>query len=326
MRFFKKAIESVRSCAVAVLLILIIVICCFPPKNDNPASLREQDSISVDSRPSSTEGLAIDLNDARCLRIGVVEEEDAQYTTILPAQQGSRFKSEIHYLNICDVCINVDGEVARLDEALRNGLISLDEIFAYAQIDARNGFCQNYAKTRNGLNFLVYRYPEYDLRLTYDFTYTPDGKTHLVHELYVCRNDYELSGSAATTVHEDWGLTFEVVEASADSITLNCTQSGGQQLGELIADFYYIDLAEGDSALPRLDDAYDTDAYQPKPVLQRDTSTQIILNWTNIYGALPSGDYVMTLKVSDLYDAGENQTLMSKFESRQSYFIDFSIP
>lgn len=325
MRFLLRGrLARYRAAAVVAALMLTMVGCCLLPSNARADSSQGRDSLSVDGGTSYTDGQEIDIHDDRCLRLTVAEKSGAQHVRILPAQQDSHFESRIQYLDVCDVRIDADGAAAPLDEALRDGLISLEEIFAYAQTDARNGFCQDYAKTRNGLNFLVYRYPEYDLWLTYDFTYTPDGRTQLIHELYVSKPNKDSGGGAAAAAQEDWGLTFEVMEADDSSITLNCTQSGGQQLGVLIADFYYIDPAEGGSEFPRLE--CDVGAYQPKPVLPRDTSTQIVLDWTDTYGPLQPGDYVMTLKVNDVYDAEGDQTGMSKFQSRQSYLIGFSIP
>lgn len=259
------------------------------------------------------------------LRLDVEVEDGAKHTEILAAETRSNCKTEIHYVDVCDVRIEVGGTVYYLEDAIGEELISLEQIYGYSRIDARLGYCETFTKVRNGLTFLVFRYPEYELRFTYDYYILPDGEHRLVNELYISKNRYDVNSSANRVVHEDWGLTFEVSEVNSSSITLRCTQSGGQQLGELITDFFYIDSLTEQSSLPRLNDSADVDLCQPKIVIPRGAVSEITLNWADIYGELPLGDYLMILKVRDVYNPANNHPLMEKFETRQSYTIPFVI-
>ena len=175
------------------------------------------------------------------------------------------------------------------------------------------------------MTFLVFRYPEYELRFTYDYDSLPDGEHRLVNELYISKNRYDVNSGDNRVVQEDWGVTFEVREVNSSSITLRCTQSGGQQLGELTVDLFFIDSAREEASLPRLDGDTDIDSYQPRTIISRDTVSEITLDWTDIYGELSPGDYLLSLRVTDAYDPADTHPVMSKFESRQSYTIPFVV-
>ena len=147
----------------------------------------------------------------------------------------------------------------------------------------------------------------------------------MVNELYISKNRYNVDSSANRVVQEDWGLAFEVSEVNSSSITLCCTQHGGQQLGELIIDFFYIESIREQDLINMVNDFSDIESYQQKIVIPRDTVSEITLDWTDIYGELSPGDYLMSLKVRDVYDPADTHPLMSKFETRQSYTIPFVI-
>ena len=164
-----------------------------------------------------------------------------------------------------------------------------------------------------------------ELRFTYDYDSLPDGEHRLVNELYISKNRYDVNSGDNRVVQEDWGVTFEVREVNSSSITLRCTQSGGQQLGELVIDLFFIDSAREEASLPRLDGDTDIDSYQPRTIIFRDTVSEITLDWKDIYGELSPGDYLLSLRVTDAYDPADTHPVMSKFESRQSYTIPFAV-
>lgn len=298
----------------------------FGVKSRDSALLMEQALIPTEVMPTAPENLTISLSNGQYLRIDAEAEDGAKHTEILPAGSGSDCRTEIHYVDVCDVRIEVDGMVYYLEDAIREELISLEQIYAYSSIDAHLGYCETFTKVRSGLTFLVFRYPEYELRFTYDYYFLPDGEHRFVNELYISKNRYDVNSSANRVVQEDWGVTFEVSEANSSSITLRCTQSGGQQLGELITDYFYIESVQEQGSIPGLNGFADTGSYQPKIVIPRGSVSEITLDWTDIYGELPPGDYWMSLKVSDVYDPAGTQPLMSKFETHQSYTIPFVIP
>lgn len=309
---------------VLVMLLLGICVALITKSKDN-VSLMERTPISTEVTATAPEKLTVSLIGNQSLRMEAEAEDGAEHTAIFPAGNASDCGTEIHYVDVRDVRVEVDGMVYDLEDAMREEFISLEQIYAYSRIDARFGYCETFTKVRNGLSFLVFRYPEYELRFTYDYDSSPNGEHRLVNELYISKNRYDVNSSDNRVVQEDWGVTFEVREVNSSSITLRCIQSGGQQLGELIVDLFFIDSAREEASLPRLDGNTGIDSYQPKTIISRDAVSEITLDWTDIYGELPPGDYLMSLRVRDAYDPTDTHPVMSKFESRQSYTIPFVI-
>ena len=311
---------------VLVVLALLLGVCAaFIAKSGDSVSPAEQALIPAEVTVTAPEKLTVSLHGNQSLRMEAVAEDGAEHTAIFPAGIGSDCRTELHYVDVCDVRVEVDGTVYYLEDAMREERISLEQIYAYSRIDARLGYCETFTKVRNGLTFLVFRYPEYELRFTYDYDSLPDGEHRLVNELYISKNRYDVNSGDNRVVQEDWGVTFEVREVNSSSITLRCTQSGGQQLGELVIDLFFIDSAREEASLPRLDGDTDIDSYQPRTIISRDTVSEITLDWTDIYGELSPGDYSLSLRVTDAYDPADTHPVMSKFESRQSYTIPFAV-
>lgn len=309
---------------ILVMLVLLLGICAaFTVKSGDSVSPAEQALIPAEVTATAPEKLTVSGNQS--LRMEAEAEDGAEHTAIFPAGSGSDCRTELHYVDVCDVRVEVDGTVYYLEDAMREERISLEQIYAYSRIDARFGSCETFTKVRNGLTFLVFRYPEYELRFTYDYDSLPDGEHRLVNELYISKNRYDVNSGDNRVVQEDWGVTFEVREVNSSSITLRCTQSGGQQLGELVVDLFFIDSVREEASLPRLDGDTDIDAYQPRTIISRDAVSEITLDWTEIYGELSPGDYLMSLRVKDAYDPADTHPVMSKFESRQSYTIAFAV-
>lgn len=309
---------------ILVMLVLLLGICAaFIVKSGDSVSPAEQAPIPAEVTATAPEKLAVSGNQS--LRMEAEAEDGAEHTAIFPAGSGSDCRTELHYVDVRDVRVEVDGTVYYLEDAMREERISLEQIYAYSRIDARFGSCETFTKVRNGLTFLVFRYPEYELRFTYDYDSLPDGEHRLVNELYISKNRYDVNSGDNRVVQEDWGVTFEVREVNSSSITLRCTQSGGQQLGELVVDLFFIDSVREEASLPRLDGDTDIDSYQPRTIISRDTVSEITLDWTEIYGELSPGDYLMSLRVKDAYDPADTHPVMSKFESRQSYTIAFAV-
>ncbi len=309
---------------VLVVLALLLGVCAaFIAKSGDSISPAEQVLIPAEVTATAPEKLTVSGNQS--LRMEAEAEDGAEHTAIFPAGRGSDCRTELHYVDVCDVRVEVDGTVYYLEDAMREERISLEQIYAYSRIDARLGYCETFTKVRNGLTFLVFRYPEYELRFTYDYDSLPDGEHRLVNELYISKNRYDVNSGDNRVVQEDWGVTFEVREVNSSSITLRCTQSGGQQLGELVIDLFFIDSAREEASLPRLDGDTDIDSYQPRTIIFRDTVSEITLDWKDIYGELSPGDYLLSLRVTDAYDPADTHPVMSKFESCQSYTIPFAV-
>ena len=90
----------------------------------------------------------------------------------------------------------------------------------------------------------------YDLRLTYDVFNSPNGKSYPISQMLLFRTaeNYIIIPSCQFVDpetgpflnREDWGLTFELSNVTSHGATVTCTQSGGQQIGQLKINGYYI--------------------------------------------------------------------------------------
>lgn len=122
------------------------------------------------------------LNQENQLQILVDVDETAGFTTIAPDQLGGNFENEITYLNVSNVNVQMDGEVYCLEDAIRDGKVTVEKIWAQAHTDARKGICEEKLTTQQGFAHITYRYPDFDFVLdtSFDVCRTPDGKQHLV--------------------------------------------------------------------------------------------------------------------------------------------------
>lgn len=257
------------------------------------------------------------------------EPHSVGWVTIPAEQLGGNFAGDITYRNISNVTIEVDGTVYPLEEAIRDGYITVEEIIAYARIDTRNGFCRERHETRNGLTYFIYSYPWCDIRLSYDVYETPDGQQHLISDFGI----YHSASSIFTTHYddagnvidrEDWGLTFAVVSATPTSLTYQCQQSGGQQIGQLAAYSYYI-FTEDMTFINTVKDIQSADEFEKMP-LSMNGICENTIDWTDLYGELPAGNYILRLGVDDIYDEEQVHPLMQNFYDSQSYDFPFTIP
>lgn len=313
-------------------VIYFALVCCLPVLlsgcSKAPEPVIEETTAVTETMPKVTLPPEVNVEDQRKLRMDVVLDEDTHFINIPQDELGGNFDNDLTYMGITNVSIEVDGVKYHLEDAIRDGVISVEEIFAYARMDARMGYCREQTKTFHSLTYFIYRYPKFDLRLTYDILKTPDGKEHLMNQLYVCDNAYNLMTTYNDIDREDWGLTFEVVETTSTSLIIDCTQSGGQQIGDLIADHYWIytlDSEGNQGEIQHLDNIHDFDQWQPKPSILKDTTTRITLDWTNIYGKLPKGNYAMHLSINDEFDPANVHPLMENFQDSLAYWIEFTI-
>ena len=67
---------------------------------------------------------------------------DADSSVHIPAEAlNSNYDQGINYVGIKDLTIDIAGKSMSLESAISDGAITVEEIYAYAMIDARNGFC-----------------------------------------------------------------------------------------------------------------------------------------------------------------------------------------
>lgn len=267
------------------------------------------------------------------LQISLVEDESVNFVTIPPEQLGGNWDGEITYFHVKDVAVLLDGEYVKLEDAIRDGKITVEELCAYARIDARKGACRRVSKSKHGLAHFTYRYPDFDLCMTYDIYETPDGRMHLISEfgIYQVGAIVESSYTDISTPYqydldrEDWGLRFEPLKAKASGITLQCTQKGGQQLGELEINYYRIYRQDTYEAVPIRDGINSVEQYSPLPAICMGGTCELSIDWKKIYGKLEPGSYLMCLNVRDRYNKLKVHPLNQNFHDEQPYWVSFTI-
>lgn len=239
---------------------------------------------------------------------------------------GYEFGDSLEYINLTDVKIEMNDGIYPLEEAIQSGLISIEEIFAYARLDYRNGFCNQTQKTKNGLTHFTYHYEGIDLCLVYDVFEAPDGQNHLISDMGVYHDGtrvghlYTDDQTGERIDYEDWGLTFTVVDATPTKVTILCQQSGGQQIGEL-----YLDSDWWLSGAEEMTTSVEDQASPETPLTMGGEFT-FTLDWGNKYGVLPSGEYELSLAINDHFDKTQVHSLMKDFQQRQYYSINLDIP
>lgn len=246
-----------------------------------------------------------------------------KYGFFTPEELNGNLADTMFYKEVTDVKILIGTEWMALPDAIREGKITSAEMFYRARTDAANGFCTEKANSYNGLSTFVFSYPgELDLFFSYDVYETPDGGQHLIDDLWVGRvntmDTYSNRGKLDPETglrldREDWGLSFRVREATPTGMTLEVTQSGGQQVGELTVEAFYVSDAGGSYV----------ETVESEMVISRDGTTELTLDWSNDLGTLPAGEYVLELTIWDIYN--ECHPLIVKYNDYQEYEVPFTV-
>lgn len=267
-------------------------------------------------------GKASQTADPQRLHLSVVPEQGSSTSFELPCAMENTY-GEISFLDLKEVTVQLPGGEMPLEEALNGGEISLWEISAYAQLDAQNGVCQVSYSSENGLAQYVYTYPEYQLYLVNDLYERPNGTTVAMQQLCVAapsQGERDVDGfyvdeAGNSLDREDWGLKWTVLEATATGVKLQCSQQGGQQLGQLAVSGCWLESEN---------------AERPKPIAQEipltmGGSTELTLDWTEPLGALAPGAYRLHLTVEDFYDPAAVHPLMRNYCDVQGYDLDITV-
>lgn len=273
------------------------------------------------------------FQDERMLTISAKECNES--TVIAIDEPDNKYSNYIYCSGLTEVTVQICNKTIALEDAIQSGQISLAEIFAYARIDAISGICKETFETENGLTEFTYQYPEYKIKLIYDVYETPDGKSHLISyaHLLKLRIFSEFPNFTADNNvpwqyidREDWGLTLDVASASSSGLNIRTTQSGGQQIGYL--------------RITKLRSIYDADSLETiipiKEASREDNNLQqdiamggdgtLSLDWTELYGELPSGSYIIRIEISDIYEQAQMHPLMNNYYDVQTYELTFTIP
>lgn len=255
-------------------------------------------------------------------------ENSEKISVFKPEVLGGGFDRDLVYFNVADVTIEINGKIMQLHNAIRDGYITAAELFAYARLDAANGFCtENYQSTRTGLTAFVYTYEDVDLWMLYDVLYAPDEQKHKITKITVyppgegmntIPGHYRDLETGEWLDREDWGLEFTVTEASSTQLTLHCVQSEGQHFGQLHATIFTITKTAGQQSTW----ARPVEIKQEYAITNNGT-TELTLEWIN---PLPSGNYNLNVHIEDHFQGTDIHPLTVDFNMVQYYDIPFSIP
>ena len=257
---------------------------------------------------------------------------------VIPLAQGNF--PEAHYWSVKDVTVQLDGTRMPLEDALREGLVTVDDVIASAREDAAVGRCKESSQSKNGLAVFRYHYPAFNLQSLYDIYETHDGWRHRITDFYVYGigrdPGYSIGWDEETgdpIDYEDWGLTFTVIQLSPSGVTLECAQSGGQQFGRLNVAGLMLSRKNPDTQdwerVEPLDASIGADIYKayseitPKPEddLAMGGAKELTYDLEAMFGRLTAGEYKISLKIVDCYDEADVPPLSRNFYDVQWYTV-----
>lgn len=242
------------------------------------------------------------------------------------------FANGLLYYYVKDVAITRGETSQPLKTALVNGDVTEEDLLYYARQDARAGFCQMESGSASTVTAFTFHYPEYSVEIVHDVLEAPDGTRPLISTMTITAPEHKdvlgpsrhyISAETGYLDREDWGLEFKVEEVTPNSATITCTQSGGQQLGDLEIAYYYL-YNPDDPSLDKPDDLQGA-PFESIP-LKKDGSTTFTIDWSQWYGSLPSGTTLrLTLDIYDIYDPETVHPLMQNFHDRQLYDMELEV-
>lgn len=254
------------------------------------------------------------------------------------------YDGNLRFENVKDVDIVLDGKSYPLEKAIADGLITVEEIEAYARIDARNGFCEEIAASSRGVSHFIYRYQDVcDLYFTHDIYETPNGSDPVTNYFVISNNNgmdnsFYLGGSTIYNVEaqnypadmEDWKLNFEITGVSPTGFTLNIHQeystskkNGSQQIGQLQLTCFEL------YCLDKLSTSYLYRFDSEECFIENGATNAFEVIFTDVENCpaeLPSGNYRIYLDIQDVFEEEDMHPLMQDYYQSQGYWISFEIP
>ena len=123
------------------------------------------------------------------------------------------------------------------------------------------------------------------------------------------------------TFEETWGITLTTDNITPSSITIKCTQSGGDAIGELQTGSWYIlenwTQESGWKEMPyaiQSEFAWTSEAW----IIPMNDTVEWEVNWEWLYGKVPDGKYRIGKEIMDFKGPGDYDKAI--------YFVEFEIP
>lgn len=317
---------------ITVILILMVVLSACSANQERATTIEDPISPTI----CETAILTDNTTPQKKLNFSVAAANSPGSIIIPQEELGNNADISITYVDLTEVNIVWNNENTSLPAAIKTGKLTIPEIFAFARLDAYNGFCQESYHSDRGLTHFCYTYPECELRIAYDVYETPNGEQTLINEVSICSitdsvrdiGDYYVDKANEWGYfldREDWGLTFEVSNVFPTQITVNYSQHQNQEIGNLTLDDYTLYAKAEDDALDIYLARSKRDAEGFPIAIQSDGSGTIVIDWTDVAGPLEPGNYYLKLTISDNYDELAVHPLMVNYYDKQSYHIQFTI-
>ena len=236
---------------------------------------------------------------------------------------------ELSYELVENVTIQAGDQRMPLEEAISTGAVSVEEILASVRRDAAAKVCWEFVRTKNGLTKFAYCYPDYNLIFCNDVLEAPDGTDRLIRYFQVTAPGVPSEMDTgiidwSSPYHycidrEDWGLEFQVTSAGRQGVTLEITQTGGQQFGQLTVESSTL-YTDGD-----WNDLCNV-PFAPHQALHMGGVSTLEISWDAVSGQLPEpGDYCLALRLHDEFEPGDVHPLARDFHTSQTYYVTFQI-
>lgn len=268
------------------------------------------------------------------LTLIVTPDADAGYTNITPEDLNGMYRSTITYYEFSDVSIEIDGNSLPLAAAIRESKVTVDELIAYARIDAEQGYCVESYDSNLGFAQFSYCYPDYEIFYSHDIFEASNGEKYLIESFSIYPPDrFDSSWSDFTIIDElgneislyseDWGITLQAIKSTSSSLEINCTQKDGIQVGQLVVNgFSLLYARENYHYVPQIT----TDASNFSEIQIINNSTNIFtLDWSETHGVLSPGDYIIKLYILEKHEPSQFSPLLKNYTDQQEYIIPFTV-
>lgn len=255
-------------------------------------------------------------------------DSDTEFHEFTAEELGIAFDGKVSYSGLSQVNIQIGDTVMPLEDALKNGEITVEVLIADIRLDAEDKVCRERTASKLGLSRFIYQYRDFDAEITYDVYETPAKGNYIIRQICFYPPGHALNVSHAYSDddhpgewidREDWGISLKSDSVTPGGMVLECLQSGGQQIGTLHADYFMLFKANE----PAAGDTVTIDCSTP---LTMGGTCEITLDWSDTYGELSSGDYAVFLLVRDEFDESQVHPLMRDFKSTQYYVVEFAVP
>ena len=259
-------------------------------------------------------------------------------TTYSPDLLGNAWDGYIKLIKIDQVNLSIDNTLVSLADALKSGKITVEELIAQAFTDARTGVCSRADWENKGLSRFDFRYKNFDMTITLDVYKTPlrekisvlalsfypagDATSHGVGQ-YI----YDKNGNLIDRYSEDWGLDIQVTTVTPTTISLDITQLNGQQIGIIVVSHYCLLGKDANVQGPEkicTGEEFGQLSTLDAPITTNG-KTKLDIDWSMVYGTLPSGEYTLTLSIQDEFSQEDVHPLMENYEENTRLFIPFIV-